>query len=89
MPFANEVDCKSSVFICPDPECEGVMEANAMGWLTLEKGSDGKPTLSVYGFSEADYAVTCSECGSDGDAELEQAVGQIIYGDGTTEWFRG
>ncbi|MEV0443877.1 hypothetical protein AB0I84_02050 [Streptomyces spectabilis] len=89
MALATEVECTNSVFTCSDSECEGVMEANAMGWLNPERGPDGKPRLEVFGFSEADYSVTCSECGSDGDAELERAVGKVIYGSGKGDWFRG
>ncbi|MEU5299731.1 hypothetical protein ACH4YO_08045 [Streptomyces noursei] len=89
MALATEVECTDSVFSCPDSDCEGVMEANAMGWLNLERGPDGEPVLSVYGFSEANYEVTCADCGTNADDELERAVGSIIYGSGQADWFRG
>ncbi|MFG2620721.1 hypothetical protein ACGFXC_24220 [Streptomyces sp. NPDC048507] len=65
------------------------MEADAKGWLNLERGVDGKPVLSIFGFSEADYGVHCSECGASGDDDLEHAVGSLLVGSGGKDWFRG
>lgn len=89
MALATEVECTNSVFTCPASECEGVMEASATGWLNLERGANGAPVLSIFGFSEGDYKVACSECGESGDDSLNRAVGQVIYGKGTRDWFRG
>ncbi|MGW5532111.1 hypothetical protein [Streptomyces xanthochromogenes] len=89
MPYANEVECSNSVFLCSKDGCDGVMEADAKGWLNLERGGNGEPVLSIFGFSEADYGVNCSECGANADADLEHAVGSILVGAGGKDWFRG
>ncbi|MEU9603693.1 hypothetical protein [Streptomyces sp. NPDC048057] len=89
MPYVNEVETPESVFVCAAEGCTGVIEASAMGWLNIDKGGDGNPVLSVFGFSEGNYVVACSECGEKADGELDSAVHRIIYGAGGKDWFRG
>ncbi|MFE3579089.1 hypothetical protein [Streptomyces vinaceus] len=89
MPYLTEVECSNSVFTCRRKSCDGVMEASAKGWLNLDRGADGEPVLSIFGFSEVDYEVLCSECGTTAGEELEHAVGSILVGAGGRDWFRG
>ncbi|MFF3555345.1 hypothetical protein ACWD4V_16135 [Streptomyces tsukubensis] len=89
MAYVHETETPESAFVCVEKDCDGVIEANAMGWLNIDKGDDGNPILSVFGFSEGDYAVKCSECGQDANEELEKAIYRLLIGSDGKDWFRG
>ncbi|MEW1546879.1 hypothetical protein [Streptomyces tsukubensis] len=89
MPYVHETETPESAFVCGEKDCGGVIEASAMGWLNLDKSDDGNPILSIFGFSEGNYVVACSECGKDADEELETAVYRLLVGSDGKDWFRG